>query len=255
MCGPAILCHLACRSSNGHHIFPCVWRRAACECRILHARRELVSFGTVRGPPIGLLFCVRLHHRGRDWRDHDRWLRGRRRHRRGTCGKLVVAEGSCAIGEAPEVLLEPSPRNLRRFIDSQPPHPMDMTDIWAIWGGAASQVRQITNKGGGHLQPGRLVFGSAQGEERRACVPDERGLTASRRATVTELWATNPAVTEACVPFSGDTMPSAAQRRGAETGESTAPRTIRALLSSVHETSQPGSRCWTGQNGTRRASR
>ena len=121
-----------------------------------------------RGPPIGLLFCVRLHHRGRDWRDHDRWLRGRRRHRRGTCGKLVVAEGSCAIGEAPEVLLEPSPRNLRRFIDSQPPHPMDMTDIWAIWGGAASQVRQITNKGGGHLQPGRLVFGSAQGEERRA---------------------------------------------------------------------------------------
>lgn len=96
--GPAILCHLACRSSNGHRIFPCVWRRAACECWILHARRELVSFGTVLRPPIGLLPCGRLHHRGRDQRDHGRWLRGRRWHRGGTCGKLVVAEGPYATG-------------------------------------------------------------------------------------------------------------------------------------------------------------
>jgi hypothetical protein len=42
--GPAIFCHLACGSPNKDRIFPCVWRRTACVCRILQPKRELVNF-------------------------------------------------------------------------------------------------------------------------------------------------------------------------------------------------------------------
>jgi hypothetical protein len=50
--GPAILCHLACGSSNGQGIFPSVWRRKCMRMSdsAAEARATLVSFGTVQNP-------------------------------------------------------------------------------------------------------------------------------------------------------------------------------------------------------------